>query len=208
MFVVGYRHNRPDRLHRVEFAATYADDFSYVGSRGTAVLPPEDDATSLEARYEYRRFPFRDVGLRGFDVGVGVEAILDRTVLSRSFAPAIVYHRCADPRWRRCRGRRSVAALVGGAVRGRVDQCRVAGPRRTESHRRLAGAQRASRSRLDHRSRRDRFDSCRRPPVTGRRVPAERRGTARNPPGMGHRAQSSHRGRGICAVRRERPLRR
>ena len=90
MFVVGYRRNHPDRLHRVEFAATYADDFSYVGSRGTAVLPPEDDATSLEARYQYRRFPFRDVGLRGFDVGVGVEAILDRTVLSRSFAPAIV----------------------------------------------------------------------------------------------------------------------
>ncbi len=90
MFVVEYRHNRPDRLHRVEFAATYTGDFSYVSSRGAAVLPPDDDAASLEAGTRYRRFPFRDVGLRGFDVGVGVEAILDRTVLSRSFAPVIV----------------------------------------------------------------------------------------------------------------------
>jgi hypothetical protein len=89
MFVLGYRHHRPDRVHRLEFAATLADDFSYVGGRGTAVLPPQDDATSLEGRYEYRRYPFRDAALRGFDVGVGVEAILDRTVLSRSFVPAI-----------------------------------------------------------------------------------------------------------------------
>ena len=89
MLMAGYRRNRADRLHRVEFAATSAGEFSYVSSLGSAALPPQDDATSLEARYEYRRYPFRDVAVRGLDLGVGVEALLDRTGLSRSFPPAI-----------------------------------------------------------------------------------------------------------------------
>jgi hypothetical protein len=89
LITLAYRRVRPDRLHRFEFAATTAGDFSYASVRGAAPLPPGDNARSLEGRYEYRRYPWRGLALRGLDVGVGVEAILDRFSVARSFPPAI-----------------------------------------------------------------------------------------------------------------------
>ena len=89
LLTVEYRRVRHDRLHRFEFSATSAGDFVYVSFRGEAPLPGGDDANSIGGRYEYRRYPWRDLGVRGLDAGVGVEAVADRLSMSRAFAPAI-----------------------------------------------------------------------------------------------------------------------
>jgi hypothetical protein len=89
MLHVSYRRARPDRLHRVDFAAASTGSFSYVTGIRTTSLPPGDAAARLEGRYEYRRYPFRDLGVRGLDLGVGVQAIADRLSIERRLPPAI-----------------------------------------------------------------------------------------------------------------------
>ena len=89
LVTIEYRRVRHDRLHRFEFSGMTAGDFSYVSVRGESPLPASDDATSVGGRYEYRRYPWRDLGFRGFDAGVGLEALADRLSITRAFPPAI-----------------------------------------------------------------------------------------------------------------------
>ena len=57
-------------------------------------------------RYEYRRYPFRDVGLTGLDVGIGVESGAELQSLVQHFDPSIE---------RRVRGTDLTAGLVAAA---------------------------------------------------------------------------------------------
>jgi hypothetical protein len=85
---------------------------------------PLNRASSLHARYEYRRYLLRDAGIRAFDVGGGLVAHAGREVVERHAPPANVI-RTADletggggslnarlRRWSRVRIDLSVSALL------------------------------------------------------------------------------------------------
>jgi hypothetical protein len=81
------RSTRP-RLHRFQFHALWAG--GAVLRTATQNIPQaSENSAEFGGSYEYRRYPFRDLGMDGLDLGVGVEggAIL-RTVTQR-FDPAI-----------------------------------------------------------------------------------------------------------------------
>jgi hypothetical protein len=51
--------------------------------------PASDGAHRFGARYEYRRYPFRDLWLTGLDIGFGIEGDGERYEFRRHFQPAL-----------------------------------------------------------------------------------------------------------------------
>ena len=77
------------RLHRAHFTAGWAKSVVYSTPTQTVARPPGENGFHLAGGYEYRRYFFRDVGLDGLDLGVGVDG---RALVRRAtfiFDPAI-----------------------------------------------------------------------------------------------------------------------
>jgi len=70
-----YLRRRGSRQQRIDVALAFASDFAYRTPLAVAAQPGADHYRDLDARYEYRRYPFRNAGVRGLDIGVGVQAI-------------------------------------------------------------------------------------------------------------------------------------
>lgn len=87
--VVTYERERPDRLHHFDGSIAIARDFSLQSPVRTLDAADGDHGSRLGARYEYRRYPFRDVGVNGLDLGIGVEGDVEHLAFTRHFAPAI-----------------------------------------------------------------------------------------------------------------------
>lgn len=88
-FSVRHDRARPGRLHRFELALSSAGGFSFDTPVDSIPRPAGDRVTRLDGRYEYRRYPFRDLGARGFDLGVGVQGIGDYLWLTRRIEPSL-----------------------------------------------------------------------------------------------------------------------
>ena len=73
--LVWYTRARPTRQHRFEFSAAAASGFRYDDGLRSTARPSDDRYRRVEGRYEYRRYPWTSLLFRGFDVGVGVQAI-------------------------------------------------------------------------------------------------------------------------------------
>lgn len=85
------RHDRATarRLHRFEGWFEDAGHFVLRTPVDSIARSPEDHVARLGGRYEYRRYPFRDLWLSGFDVGIGVEGAGHYERTSQHFDPAI-----------------------------------------------------------------------------------------------------------------------
>ena len=78
-----YEINRDRSLHLVDGTWLQAKSFSYHGPTRSVAGAAGDAASRFEARYEYRRYFWRDLGVDGFDVGLGVQGIGARTAFDR-----------------------------------------------------------------------------------------------------------------------------
>ena len=78
-----YEHARPRSSHIADI--TYADfgHFEYAGPTRSLSGAAGDAGSRVEARYEYRRYFWRDLGVRGFHLGGGVQGIGARLALER-----------------------------------------------------------------------------------------------------------------------------
>jgi hypothetical protein len=105
----------PRRLHQIDFGGSLSGGFEYVDPLRSRETPEGDRARYFDARYEYRRYTFRDLLLRGLDVGFGVEALAARTSFSRRIVPS------TDIREARTN------AGIGGSVVARVNRWNTVG---------------------------------------------------------------------------------
>jgi len=87
--VVSYDRGRPGRLHHFEGLFAGAGGFSLETPVRSIPGPADDSEKRFGGRYEYRRYPFRDIWLTGFDIGFGIEGSGDRLILARHFQPSI-----------------------------------------------------------------------------------------------------------------------
>jgi len=91
--VVSHDRGRPYRLHHFEGFFSAGGGFSLETPVRSIPAPSNDGAHRFGARYEYRRYPFRDLWLTGFDIGFGIEGDGERFVFSRHFQPDIEFDR-------------------------------------------------------------------------------------------------------------------
>jgi len=87
-----YDRANPRRLHRFEFSFSSAGHFVYDAVVRTIPRSPDDRVVRVGGRYEYRRYPFRDLWIDGLDVGVGAQGIGEHLSLSRHMDPSIEIH--------------------------------------------------------------------------------------------------------------------
>jgi hypothetical protein len=89
--VVHVAHDRGarSRLHHFEAAFASAGGFELRSPVRTTTAPGDDGVWRLSGRYEYRRYPWRDLLIDGFDAGIGVEASGDHFSFERHLAPDI-----------------------------------------------------------------------------------------------------------------------
>jgi hypothetical protein len=89
--VVSAEHDRATakRLHRFTGSFEQLGGFVFRTPLGTTARSPDDGAIRLGGEYEYRRYFFRDLWFRGFDVGIGVAGGARYESLVRHFEPAI-----------------------------------------------------------------------------------------------------------------------
>jgi hypothetical protein len=76
-------------VHRFQFNTSWTAGFELSTPVGTIPRPDAEKAAQVAGRYEYRRYPFRDLGLDGLDAGVGVEGAAAFSSLTRIFDPSI-----------------------------------------------------------------------------------------------------------------------
>ena len=81
--LVQHTRARATRFHRYGFSAASDGNFAYDSGLETVVRPNNDHYGRLEGRYEYRRYFFSNVGLRGLDVGGGLQGIGSRSSITR-----------------------------------------------------------------------------------------------------------------------------
>jgi hypothetical protein len=72
---LGYERSAPRRLHRATLDLSQAGSFAYRGPLDGIDAPGDDQLRRFEGRYEYRRYPFDDLLMRGLHAGVGVQGI-------------------------------------------------------------------------------------------------------------------------------------
>jgi hypothetical protein len=70
-------------VHRFEFTATHASHFSLKSPIESVARPNNDAFSRVDARYEYRRYFFSNVLVRGLDIGAGLQGGGTRTQLTR-----------------------------------------------------------------------------------------------------------------------------
>jgi hypothetical protein len=72
---IAYERGARRRLHRATLDLSQAGSFAYVGPITRVDASGEDGLRRVEGRYEYRRYPFDDLVMRGLHAGVGVQGI-------------------------------------------------------------------------------------------------------------------------------------
>jgi hypothetical protein len=80
---VQYQRESERRFHRANGEVAVADDFAFIGPVLRSPAPASDHLTRIEGRYEYRRYPFTDLLVTGFDAGVGVQGLGRRASFTR-----------------------------------------------------------------------------------------------------------------------------
>jgi hypothetical protein len=73
VFRLQHRRENGHRLHRFDLSGQWSGRFEYRTPIDTIVRSRSDSFRSVESRYEYRRYLFSDVVVRGFDIGAGVQ---------------------------------------------------------------------------------------------------------------------------------------
>ena len=88
VFAARYQHTRPRSSHIAD--VTFADfrHFEYVSPSRILAGAAGDAGARIEARYEYRRYFWRDLGMRGFNLGAGIQGIGARLALERHISSA------------------------------------------------------------------------------------------------------------------------
>ena len=89
---VVYERGASGRLHHFEGSIVSSGGFSLASPVRNTAAPSDDRAMRAGGRYEYRRYPFLDLWLAGFDLGFGVEADGEHVTFERHFAPDIALH--------------------------------------------------------------------------------------------------------------------
>ena len=84
-----YEINRRRSAHLLDVRVAVARDFAYVAPTRTVEGLRGDRASRFEARYEYRRYFWRDVGFDGFDLALGAQGIGSREALDRHITPVL-----------------------------------------------------------------------------------------------------------------------
>jgi hypothetical protein len=89
--IVWVSHDRGSRsrLHHFEGSFAWAGGFEMRSPIRTQAAPESDGVSRLSGRYEYRRYPWRDLWTRGLDLGIGVEGSLEHLSLARHLEPEI-----------------------------------------------------------------------------------------------------------------------
>jgi hypothetical protein len=106
--------SRRSVLQRVAFAAATSSAFAYVVPGARSRRPGGDRVTWFDAHAELRAYPFRDVMVRGMDIGVGARLLLGHRLVSRHFDPDVEF------------SRRETDAGLGGTVAVRLTRWRGA----------------------------------------------------------------------------------
>jgi hypothetical protein len=78
-----YEISKPRSSHVIDGTWWQARNFSYVAPTRAVAARPDDASSRFDARYEYRRYFWRDLAADGFDLGVGLQGIGARTSLER-----------------------------------------------------------------------------------------------------------------------------
>lgn len=84
-----YRISGRRSAHLVDVSFASASNFAYVAPTRTVDAMAGDSASRLDARYEYRRYLWRDVGADGFDIALGAQGIGSRVSLDRHITTAL-----------------------------------------------------------------------------------------------------------------------
>ena len=83
-----YAIQRPKSTHLIEAGFRQARSFTYQAPT-QSIDAPGDRASRLAARYEYQRYFWRDLGLDGFDLGLGVQGAGIREVIDRHITASL-----------------------------------------------------------------------------------------------------------------------
>ena len=77
------------RVHRFDLSVASATGFAYDTPFDRIRLSSSDRIGRISGRYEYSRFPFVDVLIDGFDLGIGIQGNAARRSLSRELPGAV-----------------------------------------------------------------------------------------------------------------------
>jgi hypothetical protein len=81
--LIEHQRLRGARLQRVEFSVVRAGNFVYDSGLEKVSRPEGDRFTRVDGRYEYRRYFFSNVIVRGLEVGAGISLGGSRSSMSR-----------------------------------------------------------------------------------------------------------------------------
>jgi hypothetical protein len=125
---IAHERGSRSRLHHFEGTFTSTGGFELRSPVRTTPAPGDDAASRFGGRYEYRRYPWRDLWTTGFDVGIGVEGSGEHHSTDRHFEPGILLTRSlntlgtavvAAARWQRSPRWSLQAAWANGLSIGR-----------------------------------------------------------------------------------------
>jgi hypothetical protein len=125
---VSYGRGSRSRLHHFEGSFTATGGFELHSPVRTLAASADDAASRVGGRYEYRRYPWRDLWTAGFDVGIGVEGSGEHLSFVRHFEPGIELQRGLNnlgtaaivaARWQRSPRWSVLAAWANGLTLGR-----------------------------------------------------------------------------------------
>ena len=88
-FALRYERARRRRLHRLDLSLAYAGGFAFDTPANRIRLSSSDRIIRIDGRYDYSRFPFIDVFIDGFDLGIGIQGNVARRSLSRELPGAV-----------------------------------------------------------------------------------------------------------------------
>jgi len=85
-----YEITRLKSAHLFDLSVSRNDNFAYVAPTRSTAANDNDFAARMEARYEYRRYPWRNVGFDGFDIGLGAQVAGTRVAFDRHITQALL----------------------------------------------------------------------------------------------------------------------
>ena len=78
-----YDRSRGRSSHLADVSVALARDFSYVSPVRSVAAFDADRASRFDVRYEYRRYLWQDVGVKGLEVGAGIQGVGSRVAFER-----------------------------------------------------------------------------------------------------------------------------
>lgn len=85
---VKYEHGKGKGRHIADASFAQSGGFEYVSPTRATLAPSADHGSRFEARYEYRRYFWRDLGVDGLDLGGGVQGIYNHRSFERHVSAA------------------------------------------------------------------------------------------------------------------------